>query len=64
MSRFLCLRGRRGVVHLERRLVLLRLRRRQEVRGGAAPAAVAVLRLDHFGHPADAVGSEKGNALK
>ena len=61
MSRFFCLRGRRGVVHLERRLVLLRLRRRQEVRGGAAPAGGAVVRLDHFGDPVDAVGSEKGD---
>ena len=54
--------GCRGVVHLERRLVLLRLRRWQEVRGAATDATVAVVRVDHFGDRVDAVGGEKGSS--
>ena len=52
--------GGRGVVHLERRLVLLRLRRWEEVRGAAAAASVADVRLVDLRDGVDAVGGEKG----
>ncbi len=58
--------GRRGVLHLQRGLVLLRLRRRQEIPGAAAAAAldrVAALGDDVL-PAADAVRGEEGGRLR